>query len=91
MQLKEVHQIDIKDSQLLKETVLRSWKWPIKENRVMSIMKSLKKRMQGSEVSKDRLLQEELGHKLSKDMLSPVNLRSKTKRQRKVMRSILFT
>ena len=91
MQLKEVHQIDIKDSQLLKEPVQRSWKWPIKENRVMSIMKSLKKRMQGSEVSKDRLLQEELGHKLSKDMLSPVNLRSKTKRQRKVMRSILFT
>lgn len=74
MQLKEVHQIEIKDSQLRKETVLRSWKWPIKENRDMSIMRSLKKRMLGKEVSKDRLLQEELGHKLLKDMLSRVNL-----------------
>ena len=74
MQLKEVHQIEIKDSQLRKETVLRSWKWPIKENQDMSIMKSLKRRMLGSEVSKDRLLQEELGHKLLKDTLSPVNL-----------------
>ena len=74
MQLKEVHQIEIKDSQLRKETVLRSWRWPIKENRDMSIMRSLKKRMLGKEVSKDRLLQEELGHKLLKDMLSRVNL-----------------
>ena len=74
MQLKEVHQIEIKDSQLRKEPVLRSWKWPIKENRDMSIMRSLKKRMLGKEVSKDRLLQEELGHKLLKDMLSRVNL-----------------
>ena len=74
MQLKEVHQIEIKDSQLRKETVLRSWKWPIKENRVMSIMRSLKRRIQGNEVSKDRLLQEELGHKLLKDTLSRVNL-----------------
>ena len=74
MQLKEVHQIEIKDSQLRKETVLRSWKWPIKENRDMSIMRSLKKRMLGKEVSKDRLLQEELGHKHLKDMLSRVNL-----------------
>ena len=74
MQLKEVHQIEIKDSQLRKETVLGSWKWPIKENRDMSIMRSLKKRMLGKEVSKDRLLQEELGHKLLKDTLSRVNL-----------------
>ena len=74
MQLKEVHQIEIKDSQLRKETVLRSWKWLIKENQDMSIMRSLKKRMLGKEVSKDRLLQEELGHKLLKDMLSRVNL-----------------
>ena len=57
----------------------------------MSIMKSLKRRMLGSEVSKDKLLQEELGHKLLKDTLSPVNLRSRTKRQSEVMRSRLFT